>query len=66
MFVKPFTGDRGRVRTCNHQSRNLIFYPIELQGHYFFNNAFKYSLPIPDFRYFSRKTASIIVSNFSK
>jgi hypothetical protein len=25
-------GDPGRVRTCNHQSRNLIFYPVELRS----------------------------------
>ena len=24
--------DRGRVRTCNPQSRNLIFYPVELRS----------------------------------
>jgi hypothetical protein len=24
--------DLGRVRTCNHQSRNLIFYPVELRS----------------------------------
>ena len=24
--------DPGRVRTSNHQSRNLIFYPVELRG----------------------------------
>ena len=25
--------DHGRVRTCNPQSRNLIFYPVELRSH---------------------------------
>ena len=25
-------GDRGRIRTLNPQSRNLIFYPVELRG----------------------------------
>ena len=34
MFVKPFTGDLGRARTCNHQSRNLRFYPVELRSRY--------------------------------
>ncbi len=24
--------DPGRIRTCNQQSRNLPFYPVELQG----------------------------------
>ena len=28
--------DHGRARTLNPQSRNLIFYPIELRGHYLF------------------------------
>src|SRR5690606_25563968 len=27
---------RGRIRTLNPQSRNLIFYPIELRSHSFF------------------------------
>src|SRR5690554_6142534 len=26
------TSDRGRIRTPNPQSRNLIFYPVELRG----------------------------------
>jgi hypothetical protein len=26
--------DPGRVRTSNHQSRNLIFYPVELRGQF--------------------------------
>ena len=26
--------DRGRIRTPNPQSRNLIFYPVELRGQY--------------------------------
>ena len=26
--------DHGRVRTCNPQSRNLIFYPVELRSQY--------------------------------
>ena len=25
------------IRTPNHQSRNLIFYPVELRGLYFYN-----------------------------
>ena len=29
-----FFCDRDRVRTCNPQSRNLIFYPVELRSHY--------------------------------
>ncbi len=28
--------DRGRIRTPNPQSRNLIFYPVELRGLIFF------------------------------
>ena len=28
---KSLIGDPGRVRTCNRQSRNLIFYPVELR-----------------------------------
>ena len=32
LFV-PFFSDLGGVRTPNHQSRNLIFYPVELRGH---------------------------------
>jgi hypothetical protein len=27
-----FNCDRDRVRTCNPQSRNLIFYPVELRS----------------------------------
>src|SRR6056297_1107611 len=27
--------DPGRIRTPNPQSRNLIFYPVELLGHFF-------------------------------
>ncbi len=35
--IKPvsktgFIRDRGRIRTPNPQSRNLIFYPVELRG----------------------------------
>ena len=33
-FSWTFFCDRGGVRTPNPQSRNLIFYPVELQGHY--------------------------------
>jgi hypothetical protein len=25
------------IRTPNHQSRNLIFYPVELRGHFIFD-----------------------------
>ena len=28
--------DRGRIRTPNPQSRNLIFYPVELRGQWAF------------------------------
>ena len=28
----PLIRDRGRIRTLNPQSRNLIFYPVELRG----------------------------------
>ena len=33
-YVKPQKEvcDPGRIRTCNQQSRNLPFYPVELQG----------------------------------
>ena len=30
-----FTRDLERIRTSNPQSRNLIFYPVELRGHKF-------------------------------
>lgn len=29
-----FYSDPGGVRTPNPQSRNLIFYPVELRGHF--------------------------------
>ena len=32
--ILAFISDRGRVRTCNHQSRNLIFYPVELRSQF--------------------------------
>ncbi len=31
-----FISDPGRTQTCNPQSRNLIFYSIELRSQYFF------------------------------
>ena len=31
-ICKRFASDLGRTRTCNPQSRNLIFYPIELRS----------------------------------
>jgi hypothetical protein len=31
-IIRVFQGDLGGVRTPNHQSRNLIFYPVELRG----------------------------------
>ena len=31
--ILAFICDLGRVRTCNPQSRNLIFYPVELRSH---------------------------------
>ena len=61
-----FFCDRGGVRTPNPQSRNLIFYPVELRSHYFINFPFKNSLPLPVLKYFSRRTASSLVSNVSK
>jgi hypothetical protein len=30
-----FSGDRGGIRTPNPQSRNLIFYPVELRSQNF-------------------------------
>ena len=30
---EPFLCDPERIRTPNPQSRNLIFYPVELLGH---------------------------------
>ena len=56
--------DRGRVRTCNPQSRNLIFYPVELRSHYFINFSFKNSLPLPVLKYFSRSNASSLFQMF--
>ena len=32
-----FICDPGRIRTPNPQSRNLIFYPVELLGHYYYS-----------------------------
>ena len=29
-----YVGGRDRVRTCNPQSRNLIFYPVELRSQF--------------------------------
>ncbi len=29
-----FLSDHGRIRTLNPQSRNLIFYPVELRSQY--------------------------------
>ncbi len=36
VFIYPvlLIRDHGRVRTCNPQSRNLIFYPVELRSQY--------------------------------
>ena len=39
--------DRDRVRTCNPQSRNLIFYPVELRSqitnfNFFLNSKFQF------------------------
>jgi hypothetical protein len=31
--------DHGRIRTLNPQSRNLIFYPVELRSHLTFGTA---------------------------
>ncbi len=31
--------DLDRIQTCNPQSRNLIFYSVELRGHYFIESA---------------------------
>ena len=35
MFLTTKKCDHGGVRTPNPQSRNLIFYPVELRGHLF-------------------------------
>jgi len=35
-WVNCFIRDRGGIRTPNPQSRNLIFYPIELRSHFGF------------------------------
>lgn len=32
--VVAFECARGRIRTLNPQSRNLVFYPVELRMHY--------------------------------
>ena len=36
LFISNYAlkSDHGRVRTCNPQSRNLIFYPVELRSQY--------------------------------
>ncbi len=59
-----FLSDPDRIQTCNPQSRNLIFYSVELRG-LLINIVFTYSLPIPDFKYFSLFLASILVLKFS-
>jgi hypothetical protein len=48
--------DPGRIRTPNPQSRNLIFYPVELRGHLKLLSS--HSLPAPDFKNFSLLRAS--------
>ena len=42
--VYSFISDRGRIRTPNPQSRNLIFYPVELRGHFRRKTNHSYSL----------------------
>ena len=38
-FIRPigFIRDREGIRTPNPQSRNLIFYPVELRSHFVFS-----------------------------
>ena len=33
-IISLFIRDRGRIRTLNPQSRNLIFYPVELRSQF--------------------------------
>jgi hypothetical protein len=33
-MLKTIISDPGRIRTSNRQSRNLIFYPVELLGRF--------------------------------
>ena len=47
--------DRGRVRTCNPQSRNLIFYPVELRSHLIVD----FRSTIADFKFKNHRTNNL-------
>lgn len=61
ILLCPFS-DRGGVRTPNPQSRNLIFYPVELRGQY----NFKFQFLNSKFQLYDWNLEFIFYWNFTK